>query len=457
LKSFFYFLVVIMLCISSLGLPLDYSSFVYEPGIPREGRVVDDVSFTLDLSGASGENTLVNPRTVTLVITSDQETEVEFDDNLPLIVEVLQQDQKIATLDIAVKNNYDSQSKVIVSQDSPIEYTLDLSMTNTGLSNGEYTFAITSSNPRIKNSIKSPLNINISYSKIELGYTHAERSVPSGHKFMTTYFIDGTYNSFLVPVTTTVSTSQQTIAAMLQQLRSVPQGGWALAMSAPFGPINGVNRYNLTQSTAAISFSSSTLSPSENQRLNHLAVESLVRTLEAYPHVREVQFTVDDQRVDSILNGVSIKDAFPINRGASAYLAIENIDDKRILLIDYKDASLRGLSPQQTANSILDILKSGLTVDECLLHPTIPADVKINSTSIEGRILNVDFSSDIVQAFKDDQARQAVMMDSIILSLRSIADITSVKISVDGNSNLSLGQWDLSKPISDNLGVNPLK
>ena len=84
------------------------------------------------------------------------------------------------------------------------------------------------------------------------------------------------------------------------------------------------------------------------------------------------------------------------------------------------------------------------------LRRAIPKGTKLLSVSIEDRIVYADFSEEFKSGLPDDPRRQALMIDSIVLSLAKWPGAAAVKFLVEGESlHPFAGYEKIDEPVSD--------
>ena len=87
------------------------------------------------------------------------------------------------------------------------------------------------------------------------------------------------------------------------------------------------------------------------------------------------------------------------------------------------------------------------------LQGLIPSNTKINSISIDNKIVTIDFSNDLLKVNKNIEEK---VIESIVYSLLEINDIENVKININGKSLTKLEKNNKSLPIllNESIGIN---
>ena len=84
------------------------------------------------------------------------------------------------------------------------------------------------------------------------------------------------------------------------------------------------------------------------------------------------------------------------------------------------------------------------------LRTAIPNGTKLSSVSFKDRVVYVDFSKEFKSGLPNDPRRQALTIDSIVLSLAKWPGAAAVKFLVEGESlHPFAGYADIDKPITD--------
>jgi len=107
---------------------------------------------------------------------------------------------------------------------------------------------------------------------------------------------------------------------------------------------------------------------------------------------------------------------------------------------------------KELINNKLEILRDG---DAKLkdFNPLIPKDAKIKNIVIEGDLVEIDFSNEILSI---DEMLEEKMIEAIIYSITEIDGITKINLKVDGKplNELPNSKKQLSYPLTREFGIN---
>lgn len=290
-----------------------------------------------------------------------------------------------------------------------------------------------------------------------LVYHPATGDVPrEGTTRVTLYFsdLDG---MFLVPVSRTIERTPAILRATLDQLLAGPAPNSGLAASVPPMEYQKI-RLDGGRATVDLGQQVAAASAGWGSAGSTTALNAIVYTLGAHPAVREIQFTVDGRPAEVLFHGISGSDPFLeadwSSSGEALTLYLSHVTAGRVYLVPYQVTSAGGPEPARMTEA-LGHLARGVQVGQFQLGPTVPAEVAVQAVSRTRDVVRVDFAPGVEGAFGGDPAMQAMMLDSIVLTLTSFPGVKAVEFVVDGRPAPALGGRDLSAPVSRPQWVNP--
>ena len=84
---------------------------------------------------------------------------------------------------------------------------------------------------------------------------------------------------------------------------------------------------------------------------------------------------------------------------------------------------------------VMNLLISGPKAD--CFKTYIPKDVKVNNTKKEGDCIIIDFSKEFIENEEENVDIQSLTISQIVNTMTQFTEINSVKITVEGEENLS--------------------
>ena len=89
------------------------------------------------------------------------------------------------------------------------------------------------------------------------------------------------------------------------------------------------------------------------------------------------------------------------------------------------------------------------------LKPTLPCNTKVLDLSIEGNLLKINFSRDILEVSKD---KEEIILESLIYSLTELDNINSIMIFIEGKILLKLPNSNINLPhiLTRDYGINKI-
>ncbi|MBR3152035.1 MAG: GerMN domain-containing protein [Clostridia bacterium] len=74
----------------------------------------------------------------------------------------------------------------------------------------------------------------------------------------------------------------------------------------------------------------------------------------------------------------------------------------------------------------------------------IPENTKVNKCYLEGDVLVINFDSGFMKIEEKDEKEQKIVLDSILDTMSLLREINSIKILIDGESNVTLENSDIN-------------
>ncbi len=240
------------------------------------------------------------------------------------------------------------------------------------------------------------------------------------------------------------------VGNLLQRIIDGPHGNRVL--SAIPEEITSVT-YVIGQKTVGVNFNSAYNEVSKMRRI--LCEAAIVKTLCQLDDVYAVSFSVEGVPLcdsDNIPVGLLTPDSFVENDGS--------------MINTYERAQLRLYFASEDGRSLVEKVESvtyngnistdRLIVDNIVRGPrstdafaTVNPETRVNSVTTQDGVCYVNLSKDFLN--KITNVTDEVMVYSIVNSLTDLTNINKVQILIDGDMNVSLGEFDLSKMYERNL------
>lgn len=289
-------------------------------------------------------------------------------------------------------------------------------------------------------------------------YHAAETGTPPGKSRLTLYFADPEA-MFLVPVTRTVDLTRSPIREALSELIRGPAAGSGLL--SPFAEMAVRDLALRADGTLRIDLPVQVVQASAGwgSTGSVLALESLVNTVSTFGAVQRVAFLVGGRPTTTLFHGLSAVEPVPRRDWQSAggrltlYLAIY-AQDRAYLVPEQVDVA--PASAEVLMRQALEHLRAGRSQGDLVLHPTLPANVSLLELTVVNRTATVNLSGEFNQVFEMPPARQALIIDSVVFTLTSFANIDRVQLLVNGQRiQRTVGRHNLANPLQRPQWINP--
>lgn len=290
-----------------------------------------------------------------------------------------------------------------------------------------------------------------------------------GLRLRTVYLLDHA-NRYLVPYVLSIDKTEGIAREVLQHLIDIPENSAALAgteFKLPFPSATAILGMTIRDRVAIVDFSDDFLS-FQDATHERLAIDALLYTLTEFDNVDQVELRVAGKTVTTLPSGLSLPNPFspadrPLNLEISPAVVDLSIGTKVKLYFSavgpageliYFVPVTRQILPQNDplAAVVLELIQgpasgSGLCAD-------LPVNTELRSIKLEGGVVYVDFSSDLV-AYGGGTAAENAMLGALLLSLTDMPGVSGVKITINGQTPILPEGTDISQPVLRPLFVNP--
>ena len=289
-------------------------------------------------------------------------------------------------------------------------------------------------------------------------YHAAETGQPDGSTRVTLYFADPD-GVFLVPVTRTLPLTRSPIRDSLSELIRGPLADSGLA--SPFFEMAVRDLALRADGTLRVDIPTQIVQASTGwgSAGSIIALESLIRTVSEYEAVEQVQFLTGGKVAPTLFHGLVADEPFAAQKWLSTdgrmtlYYAI--FAGSRAYLVP-DQVEVAATDQAELMRLALEGLKQGKTVGEFRLHPTLPANVNVLDVSMSGRTAVINLSGEFGNILAMEPARQALLLDSLVLTLTSFPGVKQVQLLVEGEAPREVvGKYDLAKPLGRPRWLNP--
>jgi len=335
---------------------------------------------------------------------------------------------------------------ILVTRDDSLVIQVDISQKTTGLPDGEYIYRFYSQNSKLREI--TPLELKVSY-KSDPQYVKSLNYEPKDSMGLTLYF-PSPDNKYLIPVTRFVPYNVAILTTTIENLSKGADPATTL-QTKPITP--KINRVYYNGNTVYIEVDSQSDKLTDNENL-FMALDSIVSAITEVPQMRRVQFLLDGKRVDEIAPGIAARNPWSPDPNPAAYLPYNTFD--RYLLFPYRPDTSGAATIRDQCYVLFEALKEGLPQNP-LVQAVIPHNVELLNVYYLNRTLKLDFNPALLSAYKEDRQMQYMMMDSILYSFSSIADVRDIQLLVDGSDQHSFADYNFSKPLVRPLYLNPEK
>ncbi len=162
-------------------------------------------------------------------------------------------------------------------------------------------------------------------------------------------------------------------------------------------------------------------------------MQSLINTMTYIENVSNVKFSVDKKDSEPI-NGFDLSKKYPRPTAPNAHLGLQ-VETNRVYLVPLEvNAS--------TASDMLDYLKYGLENIDNLHLPVVPT-IEIVDESIKEKVLTITLNDEVYNAYPLNETYARYMMDSIVLSMATLADVEEIVLKTESQDSGELHGYAL--------------
>lgn len=439
LRSVFNLFLVFIICITASGIPVNVDAYNFSIPLPSTNS---SISYVTDLNS----NRLENPSTVQFEIHGVKPTDLTYEGEQRLSIEIFQDNQQIAVMDgnrlITASNETSS------AMEEKLVYTIDLSQQKLNLSNGQYVFHIRSLAEQAKK--VKPLILNVSYISIAK-YIPAVNDLAKGTMALNLHFAESDQYNYLVPITRIVPYDRAVLRTVIDQLRKGPDQSLGLAAL----PVPEVKKLSVSKDLLTINWSANAVQAVQGSSIAALSADSLIESLTSISGIHRVKFLVDGKESDELFHGIGTRTIFTASKAPKTYLAYDN-QKERMMLVPYPMQS-------KDRNVLIQEMFSGLKTAEVQgtavlnLKPPMPDKIELLDFTVQNKVLMLNLNKEFLSAYPNRVDLQRMMIDAMAYSFTSIDGIDRIQIKVDGNAVESFGEINLSQAIKRPLFINPEK
>lgn len=431
-------LIILLICIGASGISVFYSP-ILEQSFAEQNN---NNEITL-VASSEVDKLLFNPDNIYIKYKTDKNVLFDFNEEHQFTATIFKDGEVYKVHNII----NDTPAQVEFTKDTPYSVDIDISQKKLDIPNGEYIIEIV---PNIINDLYNtePLVLNVKYLSA-VPYISATNTIPDGKMALNLYFLDIT-NSVeqLIGITRFIDNTNKPMTAIVEELKKGPAFELGLNMNPIIGDYNYVT---LKGTTAYVDLPSKESIYTEESERSVAAMNTLIKSLASYPGVDNVRFLVDYNRAKTFFNDKDITKPFTINNENKAFLAYDS--SNRYFLVE---CDIEGVTEDMTIENKADLIFNSLQNSKCdYLSPTIPSDIKLLSSRLENDVLIINFSSNFLNAYNNDNNLNRMMLDSILFSFTSIKEVNKVKILVDGEMITSFADFNLSTEVMRPLFLNP--
>jgi len=438
LKAFSNLLIILLICIGASGIPIFYS-----PVINQDTSIYADNEEVILSASTDADDLLFNPDSIFIKYKTNRNAVVNLDEYYQFTAKIFKNEEIYKVQNIRTE----SPTQIEFTKDTPYSVSIDISKKSLDLPNGEYRIEIS---PNIVNNslMAEPLVLSVKYLS-NVPYVPAVSTIPDGKMALKLYFIDPN-NSVkqLIGITRFVDYNKRPLATIVDELKKGPSLELGLNMNPIIGNYNYVS---LKGTTAYIDLPSKESIYSDGNGKSEIAMNSLIKSIGSYPGVENVRFLVDYNKAKTFFDGQDITKSFNYDIENKVFLAYDSISRYFLVECDVEDIS-EEMTIENKANVIFENLKN---TKYDYLSSTIPPDIELINSRLENDTLILNFSSNFLNAYNNDNNLNRMMLDSILFSFTSLKEVNKVRFLVDGEFVNRFADVDLSKDMIRPLYINP--
>lgn len=434
LKSILVLIMIIVIGLSSSSLPIEINRILYIP-------IEKSISYSLQ----PAHTEVTNPGIINFSInTTHTNVTIKDDPGNNIKIEAFKDGRIIDDLKHVELDNGNQSQDIIIARDRPLFVRLDISQKITGLTDGEYLFRFYCEHETLTDI--EPLELKVNY-KSNPQYYKSLNYQPKDSMGLKLYF-PGPDGKHLVPVTRFVPYNAAVLTKTMEALAEGADPATTLQIDAI---IPGFTKVYYSGTTVCIVLDPDLEKPTDNTDLI-MALDSIVYTMTEIPQMKRVQFLPDGKRAGELVPGIDIGSPWAPETKPAAYLAYNTFD--RYLLFPYRPDISEAKTIREQCYVLFNTLREGLPED-LIVEAVVPRDVELLNVYFLNGVLKLDFNDAFIEAYNDERHKQYMMMDSILYTFSSIEGVKSIQVLINGSDRYSFADYNLSKPLTRPLYLNP--
>lgn len=438
LKAVGNLIIILLIGIAASGISVFYSpTLVSNTTWQEENDMVNLIAST------SEDELLLNPKNIYIKYRTDKNTILYLDKDYQFTATIFKNDEVYKNFNI----HENIPLQIEFTKDTPYSVNIDISQDRLELPNGNYMIQI---KPNIVDGYFSttPIELNVRYLS-DVPYFPATNSLPEGKLALKLYFIDSK-NSVeqLIGITRFIDYTNMPLNTLMTELRNGPTFELGLKMNPIIGEYNYVS---LKGTTAYVDLPSSESLYTEDPERSEIAMNSLIKSLTSYPGVENVKFLVDYNKAETFFNGKDVSQPYSSNNINMAYLAY-NSSTRYFLVECAANEITEEMSLEEKVKIIFNMLQNNICD---YLSPTVPSEVELLNSWVDNDVLVLNFNSQFLKAYGDNDNLNRMMLDSILYSFSSLENVNKLRILVEGEAVDNFANFDLSNDVMKPLFLNP--
>lgn len=428
-------LLLIMIFIAASGMPLYADTMNFKlnfefptPFSPAEEAIAIDTNITM-LSPS-------HPRLEFIITANKKNLSLQFDESNPVELSLFLQGNIINTL---------QPKDVVINHGNPSKLQVDLPQNLLDIPDGNYEIEAKFHLLNIEDEITSD-RVAVSFNR-KFTYVEALKSINPNETALTLYFPDNNAN-YLIPITRIIPYTRTPLRSTIDHLTKGPKETLGLGNGSPIPKVLGLG---LNRGIANVFLSRDLGIYEEYSSSARIAVESFVNSLTSINEVNAVQFYFDNKILSDGFHGRVMNK--PIGPNTSPKLYVGYITDKnRIFLTPIS---------MDSYNMTIDNLFNGLKYSSkqlpynYSLQPTVPEEVMLLDYVVENGHLQLLLNDAFMTVYADEGDRRKLMVESILYTLTSLEDITSIEFRVEGFTSNASEDLPLNQPTTPSPYINP--
>lgn len=429
-------LLLIMIFVAASGMPLYADSislnFDFQFTTPFNSSKEDIIAVDTSITMLSPSH----PHLAISITADERNLPLHFNTTNPIELSIYFEDRLINTMEI---------EEIAITDGVPTVIEIDFPQSLLDIPNGHYELALKLNIENLEAPIVSS-KIPVAY-YTDFNYVEPLKSITRNETALSLYFPDNAMN-YLVPITRVIPYTRTPLRSTIDHLVQGPKEALGLPLGSPIPTVQGLS---LNRGIANVYLPRDIGTYDQYATSARIAVESAVNSLSAINEVQGVQFYFGNQILDfSFHETIVNKPIYPSTLPKYYVGYITNTN--RMLLTSV---------PMGDENPAIDAVFNGLKYSSQQipytynLQPTVPEEVALLDYSIEGNNLKLKLNDAFIRVYADYPDSRKIMMDSILYTFTSLADIESVEFQVEGYTSGLSNDVPLDQPIRPTPYINP--